>query len=106
MDAEKSLLTEIQSIEDECSRKLEEAKKRSEGTISSVKREMAQKIEGADSEGAEAARQYYETELLSIRADSEKIRTHGASEIEGAQAKGEKNLADALQKIMKVVASE
>ncbi|MBN1193934.1 MAG: hypothetical protein JXA08_01065 [Methanomicrobiaceae archaeon] len=106
MDAEKSLLTEIQSIEDECSRKLEEAKKRSEETLSSAKREMAQKTESAESEGAEAARHYYETELLSIRADCEKIRTNRASEIEGVQAKGEKNLAAALQKIMKVVAPE
>jgi vacuolar-type H+-ATPase subunit H len=106
MDAEKSLLTEIRSIEDECSRKLEEAKKQSEGATSSAKREAAQIIDGADSKGAEAAQQYYDTELLKIRADSEKIRKIGALEREEAIARGEKKLDDALQKIMTVVASE
>lgn len=106
MDAEKSLLTEIRAIEDECSRKLEGAKKHSEETIASAQQEAARKIDRAESTGAEAAREYLETELRNIRTETEKIREAGASELDEARMKGEKNLTDALQKIMKAVVSE
>jgi vacuolar-type H+-ATPase subunit H len=106
MEAEKSMLKEIRITEEECNRRLKEARIEAEQLISAASKEAKPILERAEKEGDEIARQYCEDEMKKILSEIETLKDNCTQQLETVRKAGEKNLPDAMQKIISTVAFE
>ncbi len=106
MEAEKGLLQEISTTEEECCIRLEEAKRNAEQTIAEAREEHKRIIAQAEHEGKDAAQRYSETERITLRQEIESLREEAAGARNTAITRGEKNIPAAVRQILSAVAFE
>lgn len=106
MAVERFLLQKIREKELEISVKIDQARRDADQILERAKREAKEIIEKYEKEGEKAAADYYQKEVQEIHIEQEQLNSLGEQEIKIVHQEGEKNLPRAIEKIVKVVASE
>lgn len=105
MSPEQSLLQKIREKELEISARVEETRSQSNALIEEAQEEAGKIIERYNVEGKEAARNYYNAEMLAIRSEIEALNQETTRLKNDLQKSWEANLPRAVERIIQEVLS-
>lgn len=105
MTTEKSLLTRIREKELEVSVKIDDIRVESDRMIEKARKDAQTIITTSEAEGKKAAEDFLKREMKQIQAEAEHISTHAGGEVGSLRKKGEKNISNAVEKIVGIVLS-
>ena len=105
MAEEKSLLKKIREKELEMSVKVDQARNEADQTLEQAKKESLALITTSETEGKKAANEFFLTELEKIRAEADHVQAVAKEEVAVVREKGEKNLPQAIERIVTIVLS-
>lgn len=105
MTTEKSLLTRIREKELEVSVKIDDIRVESDRMIEKARKDAQTIITTSEAEGKKAAEDFLKREMKQIQAEAEHISTHAGGEVDSLRKKGEKNISNAVEKIVGIVLS-
>lgn len=105
MAEEKSLLKKIREKELEMSVKVDQARNEADQTLEQAKKESLALITTSETEGKKAANEFFLTELEKIRAEADHVQAEAKEEVKVVREKGEKNLPQAIERIVTIVLS-
>jgi len=103
MTEEKTLLQQIRERELLLNIQIEDARKAAGEILLAARIEASEMLEASEKEGETAARNYYDHEMEKIKKDTDQLRSDGARQETSAKEAGERNLTDAIEKIVKSV---
>jgi vacuolar-type H+-ATPase subunit H len=104
--AEKTLLQQIREKELMLNIKIEETRREAEEIILKARRDADAMIETSEREGKEAAEQYYDNEMETLKKEIDQLMTRGTLETNSVRETGEQNLQPAIRKIVRTVSME
>jgi V/A-type H+-transporting ATPase subunit G/H len=105
MADDKSLLKQIREKELEMSVKVDQARNEADHTLEQAKKESLALITTSEAEGKKAANEFFLTELEHIRAEADRVQAAANEEVKVVREKGEKNVPQAVEKIVTIVLS-
>ena len=105
MAEEKSLLKKIREKELEMSVKVDQARIEADHALEQAKRESQALIKTSEVEGKKAANDFFQSELEKIQAEADHVRAVAKEEVKAVREKGEKNLPQAVERIVAIVLS-
>jgi len=103
MVEEKSLLMKIREKELEMSVKVDQARSEADYTLEQAKKESLVLIKTSEIEGKKAATEFFQSELEKIQAEADHVRAAAKEEVKAVREKGEKNLPQAVDRIVAIV---
>lgn len=103
MGEEKTLLQQIREKEQEYATKLEEVKRETDQQVASAEEEMESLLCTADGAGQKDAERIYWEGRAATEKESADLTTNAQKEQEAAAVRGEKNLPQAVEKIVALV---
>ncbi|NYT05031.1 MAG: hypothetical protein GKC04_01465 [Methanomicrobiales archaeon] len=103
MESEKSLLSEIRTKEDECVRKLEEARTQAEATIAAAHENAAEIIRHAEHEAVEEEKVLQAAEREDMQQEIDGIQARSERELAALREKGNANLPAAVDQLVRAV---
>jgi vacuolar-type H+-ATPase subunit H len=106
MTEEKTLLQQIREKELLISIQIEDSRREAGEILVAARKEAAERVLASEKEGETAARSYYENEMEKIKKETEHLRSEGARQAASARDAGERNLPQAIEKIVKSVSME
>jgi len=105
MAEDKSLLKQIREKELEMSVKVDQARDEADHTLEQAKKESLALITTSEVEGKKAANEFFLTELEHIRAEADRVQAVAKEEVKVVREKGEKNVPQAVERIVTIVLS-
>jgi len=105
MAEEKSLLTRIREKELEMSVKVDQARIEADHMLDQAKRETLALTTTSEAEGKKAAHEFFLREMENIRAEADRVQAVAKEEVKVVREKGEKNLPQAVERIVAIVLS-
>lgn len=105
MIEEKSLLTKIREKELEMSIQVDQARNGADETLEKAKKESLSLIAASEENGKKAANEFFQRELEKIKAEADQVRAQAREEVKAVREKGEKNVPQAIEKIVAIVLS-
>jgi vacuolar-type H+-ATPase subunit H len=105
-EEEPSILQQIRRKEVELSVKADQARRDAEQIITDAKREAADILKKAETDGTQTADEYSKKRLARVLNEVEELKRLGTEEAELTRRSGEKNLSKAAEKIVKAVTPE
>jgi vacuolar-type H+-ATPase subunit H len=105
MAAEKSLLTKIREKELEMSVKIDEARTAADQAIEQAKKESSVLLSSSEAEGKKAASEFLRREMERIQGEADTIWAQAIEEVKKVRETGEKNIPNAVEKIVAIVLS-
>jgi vacuolar-type H+-ATPase subunit H len=101
-----SVLQQIRKREVELSVRADQARRDAEQIVADAKREAANILKIADTDGRRNAEEWHKEKLASVLEEVDKLHRSGEDEVKTARLRGEQNLPKAIDKIVNVVISE
>ena len=105
-EEEPSILQQIRRKEVELSVKADQARRDAEQIITDAKREAADILKKAETDGTQSADEYSKKRLARVLNEVEELKRLGTEEAELTRQSGEQNLSKAVEKIVKAVTPE
>jgi vacuolar-type H+-ATPase subunit H len=105
-EEEPSVLQQIRRKEVELSVKADQARQEAEQIIANARREAADILKKAETDGKRAAEEYSKKRLADALTEVENLKRLGEQDAGLAKQSGEQNLSKAVKKIVKAVTSE
>ena len=101
-----SVLQQIRKKEVELSVRTDQARRDAEQIVADAKREAADILKNAETDGRRTAEGWHKEKLASVLEEVDKLHRSGEEQVKTARLKGEQNLSTAIDKILNVVISE
>ncbi|MGZ4926269.1 MAG: V-type ATPase subunit subunit G family protein [Halobacteriota archaeon] len=101
-----SVLQQIRKKEVELSVRTDQARRDAEQIVADAKREAADILKNAETDGRRTAEGWHKEKLASVLEEVDKLHKSGEEQVKTARLKGEQNLSTAIDKILNVVMSE
>ncbi|MGZ4947290.1 MAG: V-type ATPase subunit subunit G family protein [Halobacteriota archaeon] len=101
-----SVLQQIRKKEVELSVRTDQARRDAEQIVADAKREAADILKNAETDGRRTAEGWHKEKLASVLEEVDKLHKSGEEQVKTARLKGEQNLSTAIGKILNVVMSE
>jgi vacuolar-type H+-ATPase subunit H len=105
MPVEKSLLTKIREKELEVSVKIDDIRVEADRMIEQAKKESLAILTTSETEGKKETDVFLKRETEKIELEADHIRVQASEEVKGVREKGEKNLPQAIERIIAIVLS-
>ncbi|MGZ4928921.1 MAG: V-type ATPase subunit subunit G family protein [Halobacteriota archaeon] len=101
-----SVLQQIRKKEVELSVRTDQARRDAEQIVADAKREAADILKNAETDGRRTAEGWHKEKLASVLEEVDILHKSGEEQVKTARLKGEQNLSTAIDKILNVVMSE
>jgi len=85
--------------------KVDQARNEADQTLEQAKKESLALILTSETEGKKAANEFFLTEMEHIRAEADHVQVAAKEEVKVVREKGEKNLPQAVDRIVTIVLS-
>ncbi len=105
MVPEKSLLAKIREKELEMSVKVDQARSEADHMLEQAKKESLALIMTSETEGKKAAHEFFLKEMEHIQTEADHIQAVAKEEMKVVREKGEKNVPQAVERIVTIVLS-
>ena len=105
-EEEPSVLQQIRRKEVELSVKADQARQDAEQIIANARREAADILKNAETDGEQAAEEYSKKRLADVLTEVENLKRLGEQDAALAKQSGEQNLSKAVDQIVKAVTPE
>jgi V/A-type H+-transporting ATPase subunit G/H len=105
MAEDKSLLKQIREKELEMSVKVDQARTEADITLEQAKKESLALIMTSEAEGKKAAHEFFLREMEHIEAEADHVQAVAKEEVKFVREKGEKNLPQAVERVVTIVLS-
>lgn len=105
MEEDKSILKKIREKEIEMSIKVDQARNEADYALKEAKKKSLELVAASELRGKEAADEFTRSELEKIHREADQVRAAAKDKVSSIRDKGEKNLPQAVERIVAIVLS-
>jgi vacuolar-type H+-ATPase subunit H len=106
MTPEKSILQKIREKELEIGVKIDQSRRDADQLQETAKKAASMILVQADEEGRAIAGEFYQKEIEKVRNEVKSLESYTGEEVKAVREKGERNLPQAVDRIVSIVLSE
>lgn len=105
MEEEKSVLKRIREKELQMSIQVDQARTEADYALKEAKKKSLELLAASEVRGKEAADEFYQVELEKIHREADQVRAAAKGELTSVRERGEKNLPQAVERMVAIVLS-